>query len=69
MLRGRQLGGFKFLRQHPIDRYFADFACTSARLIVEIDGNQHGANLEYDLLRTRHLEQCGWQVIVSRITM
>jgi very-short-patch-repair endonuclease len=42
MLRGRQLCGFKFRRQHPIGRYFADFACAEARIVVELDGGQHG---------------------------
>jgi len=41
ILRNRQLGGFKFRRQVPIDRYFADFACLDAGLVVEIDGSQH----------------------------
>ena len=38
ILRGSKLDGFKFRRQHPIDRYFADFACLEARLVVEVDG-------------------------------
>ncbi len=33
MLRNRQLGGRKFRRQVPIDRYFADFACVEAKLV------------------------------------
>ncbi len=34
-------GGFKFRRQHPIDRYSLDFACLQARLAIEIDGESH----------------------------
>ncbi|RUO98376.1 DUF559 domain-containing protein [Hyphomicrobium sp.] len=41
-LRDRHLGGFKFLRQFPIEQYFVDFACREQRLIVEIDGGTHG---------------------------
>jgi very-short-patch-repair endonuclease len=37
-LRGRQLGGFKFVRQEPIARYYADFVCRERRLVVELDG-------------------------------
>ena len=38
VVRGRRLDGFKFRRQVPIDRYFADFVCRDAHLIVELDG-------------------------------
>src|SRR5439155_12215019 len=40
-IRGRQLGGFKFVRQEPIDRYYADFVCRDRRLIIELDGGHH----------------------------
>jgi very-short-patch-repair endonuclease len=63
MLSNRQLGGFKFRRQLPIDRYFADFACVEARLVVELDGGQHGDRVAYDEQRTRVLEGCGWRVL------
>lgn len=33
--------GLKFRRQHPIGPYKLDFACLSARLAVEIDGEAH----------------------------
>ena len=41
-LRRRQLGGFRFRRQHPIGPYILDFYCAQARLAVEIDGSAHG---------------------------
>ncbi|HXV00145.1 MAG TPA: DUF559 domain-containing protein [Caulobacteraceae bacterium] len=63
VLRARQLGGFKFRRQLPIDRYIADFACVEARLIIELDGGQHLDNADRDERRTRVLEACGWRVI------
>ena len=37
-LRGRQVGGAKFRRQHPVGLYVADLACVEQRLIVELDG-------------------------------
>jgi very-short-patch-repair endonuclease len=64
-LRGRQLGGAKFRRQVPIDRYFADFACVEARLVVEVDGSQHQAQVRYDAKRTEVIEAAGW--IVMRV--
>jgi len=63
VLRNRQLGGFKFRRQVPIGRYFADFACLEARLIVELDGSQHQDRVDYDARRTIELEACGWCVL------
>jgi len=64
-LRDRQLGGYKFRRQHPIDRYIADLICIEARLIVELDGGQH-AEIEQqqkDEERTRFFESRGFRVL------
>jgi len=63
IVRNRQLGGYKFRRQVPIDRYFADFACRDAKLIVEIDGSQHQDRAKYDARRTATLETFGWRVL------
>ena len=60
-LRNRQLCGAKFRRQVAIDRFIADFLCFDARLIVEVDGGQHGA--EADATRTAFLEAQGFKVI------
>lgn len=62
-LRNRRLQGWKFRRQHGIDRYIADFACPDAALIVELDGSQHGEQLAYDEARTRRLETMGYRVL------
>ena len=40
-LRGRQLCGLKFRRQHGIDRYIVDFYCPELRVAIEIDGDSH----------------------------
>ena len=61
-LRSRRLGGFKFRRQHPIEPYIADFACTERMLIVEADGGQHAENAR-DAERTAKLERAGWRVL------
>ena len=63
VLRNRRLGGFKFRRQLPIDRYFADFACVEARLVIELDGSQHGEQADYDARRTEALENAGYTVL------
>ena len=45
-LRNRSLGGFKFLRQVPIEPYIADFLCRDRQLIVEVDGATHAGDHE-----------------------
>src|SRR5437016_10255800 len=40
-LRNRRFQGWKFRRQHPVDRYIIDFYCPEARLAVEFDGGSH----------------------------
>jgi very-short-patch-repair endonuclease len=64
-LRGRQVEGQKFRRQHPIGPYFADFYCPAVRLVVEIDGAFHGDDepTPYDQRRTAWLEADGYHVI------
>ena len=67
-LRGKQLKGRKFRRQCPLGSYFADFACLSERLIVEIDGAQHdAANIaQYDGRRTLWLGRQNYRVLRFR---
>ena len=64
-LRGRRFDGVKFTRQYAIGPYVVDFVCRSARLIVEIDGDQHGRDegVLADVARTAFLEQNGYRVI------
>ena len=63
LVRNRRLGGFRFLRQHPIDRYVADFVCESAKVIVELDGPTHEGREDHDERRTRTLELYGYLVL------
>jgi very-short-patch-repair endonuclease len=60
-LRGRQLG-VQFVREFQIAGFICDFACRSARLIIELDGGQH-AESEADVERTRIIELHGYTVI------
>jgi very-short-patch-repair endonuclease len=64
-LRAHRLMGLGFRRQLPIGGYIVDFACPAAKLIVEVDGAQHGeaAAAEADELRTRNLEALGWTIL------
>jgi len=64
-LRGGRLNGLKFRRQHPISRYFADFACEKACLIIELDGGIHNDDdqASQDLIRQCETESLGWFVL------
>ena len=66
IVRNRRLGGFRFLRQAPIDRYIADFVCEAAKLIVELDGPVHDEREDYDARRTEALELYGYTVLRLR---
>ena len=61
-LRNRNLNDYKFVRELPIGKYFADFACRRKRLVIEVDGSQH-ADSEYDRVRDRFLNDNGWSVL------
>jgi very-short-patch-repair endonuclease len=64
-LRAHRLMGLSFRRQMPISGYIVDFACPTHRLIVEVDGSQHGDSRvsEADAARTRRLRELGWTVL------
>jgi very-short-patch-repair endonuclease len=57
--------GTHFRRQVPIGPYIADFCCLKAKLIVEVDGNQHGysENIPKDARRTAYLTSHGFSVL------
>jgi very-short-patch-repair endonuclease len=61
-IRGRQLGGFKFVRQKPMAPYYVDFVCRERRLIIELDGGQHSESTE-DRERDRELCARGYRVV------
>lgn len=64
-LRRLETKGTHFRRQVPVGPYVADFACLAARLIIELDGSQHGDELgkARDEIRTRWLESEGYRVL------
>jgi very-short-patch-repair endonuclease len=47
-LRHNRLNGLQFRRQQIIDRYIVDFYCHEKALVVEIDGDIHDLQQEYD---------------------
>jgi very-short-patch-repair endonuclease len=68
----KKFSGYRFLRQHPvfyqidkgwIDFFIADFYCYKLKLIIELDGEIHLSQKEYDKERDEKLKAKGLQVI------
>ncbi len=50
-LKNKQILGYDFHRQRPIDEFIVDFFCPRLSLVVEIDGDSHEGKLEKDSKR------------------
>lgn len=55
----------KFFKQRIIGSYIVDFYCSSAKLVIEIDGSQHYdiQGMEYDAHRSAFLESFGLKIV------
>jgi very-short-patch-repair endonuclease len=62
-LKGKQILGIKFRSQHPIDIFIADFYCHKARLVIELDGEIHEGQSDYDDGREAEIEKYDIKVI------
>ena len=65
VLRDRQVGGWRFRRQHSVGRYVLDFYCVAARVGVEVDGGVHARPevAAYDAERTAWLSHRGVRIV------
>jgi very-short-patch-repair endonuclease len=55
--------GVKFRRQHIIGNFIPDFVCLTCKLIIEVDGEIHNFQKEYDNGRTFLLKEEGFRII------
>lgn len=62
-LRGSQIHGVNFRRQHAIGRYVVDFCSIKGRLIIELDGSAHIGQTQADVQRTVDLESRGYHIL------
>jgi very-short-patch-repair endonuclease len=64
-LKAHRFQGLHMRRQVPIGPYVADFICHSAKLVIEIDGSQHGfdPNIERDRVRDAWFEAQDYRVL------
>lgn len=63
VLRARGLTGYKFERQVPVGPFIVDFLCPEKRLVIEIDGDSHDTQIDYDKRRDRYLRKAGYRVL------
>ena len=64
-LRLLRAQGYHFRRQAPFDRYVLDFVCHKQRVVVELDGSQHGLpeQAKRDAVRDRLLAGKGYRTV------
>lgn len=67
-LKRKQMYGYDFHRQKPIDNYIVDFFCHELMLAIEVDGYSHQFEEVYDkdVKKTQRLNELG--VTVLRFT-
>ena len=67
-LKGKQMCGYDFDHQRPIDQFIVDFYCKKLMLAIEIDGFSHDSKeaQEHDLERQARLESLGVQFLRFR---
>jgi len=60
-LKSKQMLGYDFDRQRPLDNYIVDFYCKDLQLAIEIDGVTHTfeENAKNDEVRQQRLEELG----------
>lgn len=65
LLKGKQLDGRKFRRQHSFANYILDFYCPEERLAIELDGQGHftATQADYDYERDLFLQEFGIRVL------
>ena len=65
-LRKLQLDGYRFRRQHIINRFIVDFYCPEVRLIIEVDGEIHKKQKLFDKERDTFLKDLGYRILHFR---
>lgn len=63
LLKNKQVCGLKFRRQHSVGPYVLDFYCPELKLALELDGEVHNHQIDYDKQRTCYLHRAGIKVL------
>lgn len=62
-LRHNRLNGLQFRRQQIINPYIVDFYCHAKALVIEVDGDIHDLQRDYDQERSGYLEARGFRIL------
>jgi very-short-patch-repair endonuclease len=62
-LKKKQLRGYDFDRQKPIDNFIVDFYCKDLMLAIEVDGESHYGNTDKDKKKDKRLNELGVTVL------
>ncbi len=64
-LKGKQIYGYDFHRQKPIDNYIVDFFCNELMIAIEVDGYSHELIKVYnkDVKKEKRLNELGITVL------
>jgi very-short-patch-repair endonuclease len=62
-LKKKQVRGYDFDRQKPIDKFIVDFYCKDLMLAIEVDGESHYGNTEKDKKKDKRLNELGVTVL------
>ena len=67
-LKNKQMLGYDFHRQKPIDNFIADFFCSKLKLAIELDGYTHNFKevVDKDKLKDEKLRELGITVMRFR---
>ncbi len=63
ILRGKNISGRKFRRQHSIENYIVNFYCAEEKLVIELDGKINLNQKEMDFERDKRLKELGYNVL------
>jgi very-short-patch-repair endonuclease len=63
VLKTKQMMGYQFNRQFPIENYIVDFISRRLKLIIEIDGSSHDFKGEEDRTKQNYLEELGYTIL------
>jgi very-short-patch-repair endonuclease len=64
-LKGRQMKGYDFHRQKPVDRYILDFFCQELMMGIELDGWSHILDTTYqkDIKKEERMKELGITIL------
>ncbi len=62
-IKGKQVRGYDFDRQRPLDEYIVDFYCKDLLLAIEVDGRSHDFKESSDARRQQRLESLGIRML------